>query len=1039
MTRLLDAALRDRAFVILATLLLIAGGIYSMLHLPIDAVPDVTNVQVQILTKSPALGPAEIEQFVTYPVEAAMSGLPRLKEIRSISRYGISAVTVVFEDRMPIFLARQLVNERLTQAREGIPEGFGDPEMGPITTGLGDIYQFTVEGEGVSAMERRTILDWVIAPRLRAVPGVVEVNTWGGVPKQYEVIVDPAKLVAYDMSLDDLFEAIEAGNGNAGGGYIEKNRQQYIIRGEGLVKGIRDIESIVVGASAEGTPIQVRHLGTVRVGSMLRIGAATKEGQGETVIGLVQMLAGENAREVAQRVREAADQIRPTLPKGVEIVPYYDRATLVSRVISTVRKNLFEGAILVIIVLFAFLGNWRAGLIVASIIPLSMIFAFGGMLAAGISGNLMSLGAIDFGLIVDGAVVLVENVVRKLSGREVRREEMRGVVQAAAHEVIRPITFGIGIIILVYLPILTLQGTEGKMFKPMAWTVVFALVGALLLTVTLIPVLASLFLKPKPGGEHEPRFVGWLRGAYLRLLDWCLGHRRTVLAIGVAGLAAAFALVPFLGAEFVPRLDEGDISITGIRLPGVALSESTASTTRVENVIRRFPEVITVVSRSGSPELATDVMGIELSDIFVILKPRSEWTTADTKEELVEKMEAALSKEVLGSGFSFTQPIEMRFNELIAGVKSDVAVKLFGDDLDVLREKGEEIERILARVPGAEDVKLEQTAGLPFIRIEVDRQRAARHGIQVQQVLDTVESLRAGKIAGVVFEGQRRFPLAVRLTDDATNTMSAIADVPVRAPNGTFVPLGQLARISTEASASQISRESVRRRIVVEANVRGRDVASFVNEANERIARDVNLPEGYYIDWGGQFENLQAASKRLAIVVPVVLALIFVMLFFTFDSMKPALLIYLNVPFAAIGGIVALKLRGMPFSISAAVGFIALFGVAVLNGIVLMSQIRELRSKLRGRVEEIVRQACAERMRPVLMTALVAGLGFIPMALSHGTGAEVQRPLATVVIGGLITSTILTLFILPTIYSWIGEREEEANESEIAGEGAVHA
>ena len=1030
MTRLLDAALHARAFVLLAVLLLIAAGIYSMMRLPIDAVPDVTNVQVQILTKSPALGPAEIEQFVTYPVEAAMNGLPRLQEIRSISRYGISAVTVVFDEDMPIYLARQLVNERLTEARESIPEGFGDPEMGPITTGLGDIYQFTVEGEGISAMERRTLLDWVIAPRLRSVRGVVEVNTWGGVPKQYEVVLDPAQLVAYDVSLNDVFEAVEAGNGNAGGGYIEKNRQQYIIRGEGLVQGIRDIESIVVGASSEGTPIQIRNLGVVQIGSMLRIGAATKEGKGETVIGLVQMLAGENAREVAESVRQAVDQIRPSLPKGVQIVPYYDRATLVSRVISTVRRNLIEGAILVVLVLFAFLGNWRAGLIVASIIPLSMLFAFGGMVAAGISGNLMSLGAIDFGLIVDGAVVLVENVVRKLSGKEVRRDQMRGVVRAAAHEVIRPVTFGIGIIILVYLPILTLQGTEGKMFKPMAWTVVFALIGALLLTVTLIPVLASLFLKPKAGGAHEPRFVGWIRARYLRLLDWCLGHRRSVLAISLASLVAAFAIVPFLGAEFVPRLDEGDISITGIRLPGVALSESVASTSRVERVIRRFPEVITTVSRSGSPELATDVMGIELSDIFVILKPRSEWTTAETKEELVEKMEAALSKEVLGSGFSFTQPIEMRFNELIAGVKSDVAVKLFGDDLDMLREKGEEIERILARLQGAQDVALEQTAGLPFIRINVDRERAARHGIPVQEILDTIESLRAGKVAGVVFEGQRRFPLAVRMTDESTMTVENIGNVPVRAPNGTFVPLGQLASITTEASASQISRESVRRRIVVEANVRGRDVASFVNEANERIARDVQLPPGYYVDWGGQFENLQAASKRLAIVVPLVLALIFVMLFFTFDSMKPALLIYLNVPFAAIGGIVALKLRDMPFSISAAVGFIALFGVAVLNGIVLMTQIRELRTKARGSVEDVVREACAERMRPVLMTALVAGLGFIPMALSHGTGAEVQRPLATVVIGGLITSTLLTLFILPTIYSWMGERgEREAAEA----------
>lgn len=1008
MKRLLDAALNNRAAVLLAAVLLVAVGSYMLTRLPIDAVPDVTNVQVQILTKSPALGPAEVEQFITYPVEAAMNGLPKLKEIRSISRYGISAVTVVFDDNVNIFLARQLVSERLTQAREAIPHGFGDPEMGPITTGLGDIYQFTVEGAGVSAMERRTVLDWIIAPRLRSVPGVVEVNTWGGIPKQYEVIIDPAQLVAYNMSLNDVFEAIERGNGNAGGGYIEKNRQQYIIRGEGLVTNIADIESTVVGASS-GTPIQVRQLGTVRMGSMLRVGAATKDGRGETVIGLVQMLAGENARSVAEQVRAAVEQIKPSLPKGVAIVPYYDRATLVSRVIHTVRTNLLEGALLVILILFAFLGSLRGGLIVAAIIPLAMLFAFAGMVIAGISGNLMSLGAIDFGLIVDGAVVLVENAMRKGAGGK-----LRDSVRDAAHEVIRPITFGISIIVLVYIPILTLQGTEGKMFKPMAWTVVFALLGSLLLTVTLIPVLASLFLRH--GGEHEPRFVTKLRDYYLRLLDWSLAHRTIVVGTAAVVLMVSIALAPFLGAEFVPRLDEGDISITAIRLPGVALSESVASTSRAERVIKRFPEVITTVSRSGSPELATDVMGIELSDIFVILKPRSEWQSGETKDELIGRMQAALSKEVLGSGFSFTQPIEMRFNELVAGVKSDVAVKLFGDDLEVLRTKGEQIERLLARIPGAEDVKLEQTGGLPVIRIVADRERAARYGIPVQNILDTVEALRGGKQTGVVFEGQRRFPLTVRLSDTAAASVDAIRDVPIRAANGAFIPLGQLATITTEAEASQISREAVRRRIVVEANVRGRDVASFVRDANERLTREVTLPEGYYLEWGGQFQNLQAASRRLAVVVPLVLALIFAMLFFTFGSLKPALLIYLNVPFAATGGVIALTLRGMPFSISAAVGFIALFGVAVLNGIVLMSQLRDLRGTVAS-IPEIVRAACAARMRPVLMTALVAGLGFVPMAFSNGTGAEVQRPLATVVIGGLITSTLLTLLVLPTIYA----------------------
>jgi cobalt-zinc-cadmium resistance protein CzcA len=1034
MRKLLDLALANRAFVLITLLLFIAIGTYSLTRLPIDAVPDVTNVQVQILTKSPSLGPAEVEQFITYPVEAAMNGLPSIQEVRSISRYGISAVTVVFKDNMPIYLARQLVGERLTETRESIPASFGRPEMGPITTGLGDIYQFTVEGDA-SAMDRRTALDWIIAPRLRAVPGVVEVNTWGGIPKQYEVVLDPARLSAFNVSLDEVFSAVEAGSAGAGGGYIEKNQQQYIIRGEGLATTTEDIADTVVKASVNGTPVQVKQLGEVRIGPMLRVGAATKDGKGETVIGLVQMLAGENALAVAADVRVVVDQIQPSLPKGMRIVPYYDRATLVTNVLHTVRNNLLEGAVLVILVLFLMLGNIRAGLIVAFVIPLSMLFAFTGMVVGGISGNLMSLGAIDFGLIVDGAVVLVENVVRRMGSRDESHPAFLTLVREASHEVARPVTFGVLIIILVYIPLLTLQGIEGKMFRPMAWTVVFALVGSLLLTVTIVPVLVTLFLKPKLDGpdvhDNEPRFVGWLRARYLRLFDWSITHRAAIIAMGLALLIASASLAPFLGAEFVPRLDEGDISITAIRVPGVALSESVASTTRAERVIRGFPEVVTAVSRSGSPELATDVMGVELSDIFVILKPRSEWKSAKTKEELVEKMQAALLKGAPGSGFSFTQPIEMRFNELIAGVKSDVAVKVFGDDLSVLRKNGQQIERILAGIPGAEDVKLEQTAGLPLIRVQVDRQRAARYGMPVRHILEAVESIRAGREAGSVFEGQRRFPLVVRLQDASGESLDAIRNIPVTAPSGVSVPLGQLASVTIDSGPVQISRESIRRRVVVEANVRGRDVASFVKEANARIAREVKLPEGNYTQWGGQFENLQAATRRLAVVVPLVLALIFVMLFFTFRSLTPALLIYLNVPFAATGGVLALAVRGMPFSISAAVGFIALFGVAVLNGIVLMSQIQQLRQSSDLPLVDIVREACSSRMRPVLMTALVAGLGFIPMALSHGTGAEVQRPLATVVIGGLITSTILTLLVLPTIYTLVGGlRRKESGEAE---------
>jgi cobalt-zinc-cadmium resistance protein CzcA len=1023
--RLVDFSLENRPLILIATALLLVGGGAALTRLPIDAVPDITNVQVQILTKAPALGPVEMEQFVTYPVEAAMNGLPGITEIRSVSRYGLSAVTVVFRDDVDVYFARQLVAERLVQAREQIPPGFGAPEMGPVSTGLGEVFMFTVEGAGVSPMERRTILDWEIAPRLRAVPGVTEVNVWGGLPKQYQVVVDPAKLVAYGISLEELFRAVERGSGNAGGGYIERNREQYVIRGEGLASSLGEIEKIVLKAGGDGTPVTVGHLARVREGSMLRIGAATKDGTGETVIGMAQMLAGENALAVARRVRAAVEELQPSLPKGVRIVPYYDRARFVERVIRTVEKNLFEGGILVVAVLFAFLGNVRAGLIVASAIPLSMLFAFAGMVPARISANLMSLGAIDFGLIVDGSVVLVENIVRRLGEPADREKTVRQITAEAAHEVLRPIAFGIGIIILVYIPILTLTGIEGKMFRPMAWTVVFALAGSLLLTLTLIPVLASLFLR-KRGGEHEPRFVGRVRGVYLRFLDRCLTRKAFTLAAAAVLLSAGALLALTLGAEFIPRLDEGDIALNAVRLSSVALSEAAAGTGRIERVLRKFPEVETVVTRSGSPEVATDVMGIELADVFVILKTKSDWKTAGTKEELIEKMNEAVAREVPGVGFSWTQPIEMRFNELIAGVRSDVAVKLFGDDLETLRRTGERIARVISTVPGAEDVKLEQTAGLPVIRVRVDRDRCARYGIPVGDVLDTVEATRAGKVVGTIFEGQRRFGLAVRLEDEAAASLEALSSVPVASPAGSSIPLGQLAEISVDTGPAQISRESVKRRIVVETNVRGRDVASFVREAQERIRKEVPLPGGYYIRWGGQFENLAAASRRLLLVVPLALALIFAMLYFTFGALRPAALIYLNVPFAATGGVFALALRGLPFSISAGVGFIALFGIAVLNGVVLIKQVRDLERDTTLSIVDVLRQACGLRLRPVLMTALVASLGFLPMALATGAGAEVQRPLATVVIGGLITATALTLFVLPTVYA-LGRRKIEGS------------
>lgn len=1025
LARIVDWSLDHRPLVLIVAALLVFGGGYALSQLPIDAVPDVTNVQVQVLTKAPALGPAEMEQFVTYPIEAAMNGLPDLVEIRSVSRYGLSAVTIVFQDHVNVYFARQLVNERLSQAREAIPPGFGNPEMGPVSTGLGEIFMFTVEGGGLSAMERRTLLDWDIAPRLRAVPGVTEVNVWGGLPKQYQVVVDPAKLVAYGLSLKEVFAAVERGTGNSGGGYIERNREQYVIRGEGLVRGVADLRKLVLKAGAGGTPVTVGSIAEVREGAMLRIGAATADGKGETVVGMAQMLAGENALAVARRVRLAVDELQPSLPKGVRIVPFYDREDLVLRVIRTVETNLAEGGLLVVAVLFAFLGNLRAGLIVATAIPLSMLFAFTGMAQSRISANLMSLGAIDFGLIVDGAVVLVENVVRRLAEPEGRGKSVRQLTAEAAHEVVRPIAFGVGIIVLVYLPILTLGGIEGKMFKPMAFTVVFALLGSIALTLTLIPVLASLLLKPG-SIEHEPRFVERLRTAYLRLLAACFARRGWVLLPALALLVLAGVVATRLGGEFLPRLDEGDILLQTFRLPSVALSETVAASSRVERVVMRFPEVKTFVNRSGSPEIATDVMGIELSDGFVMLKPRSEWTVR-SKGELIEKIEEALQREAPGNGLAFTQPIEMRFNELIAGARSDVAVKLFGDDLDVLARKGREMARVLAAVLGAADVRLEQTTGLPMVRVAVDRDRCARYGISVGDVLDTVEAARAGKVVGTVFEGQKRFSLAVRFDDRTAESLDSLGSVPVASPAGTSVPLAQIAEIGIQTGPAQISREAVRRRIVVELNVRGRDVASFVAEARPRLAREVHLPAGYYVRFGGQFENLQAATRRLAVAVPLALGLIFAMLYFTFRSPGPAALIYLNVPFAAVGGVFALALRGMPFSISAGVGFIALFGVAVLNGVVLVSQIRDLEAKTDWPLPEALRRACALRMRPVLMTALVASFGFVPMALATGSGAEVQRPLATVVIGGLVTSTLLTLLVLPTLYSLVGRPRWEVH------------
>jgi cobalt-zinc-cadmium resistance protein CzcA len=1020
MRTLIDLSLRFRFLVVALTLVLIAAGVASLRQLNIDAVPDITSVQVQVLTRSPALGPIEVEQYVTFPIESAMTGLPRVEQIRSTSRYGLSAVTVVFEDGMDLYLARQLVSERLNQAMEEIPEGLGRPQLGPMSTGLGEVYHFTVEGDGYTPTELRTLLDWDIALRLRAVPGVVEVNAWGGLAKQYHVVVTPAKLVAYSITLPEVFEALERNNANAGSGYIEHNQELFIIRGEALVRSPKDLESIVVATRSDGVPILLRNVAEIQEGAMLRIGAATDNAKGETVIGMVQMLAGENANRVVADVKAKIAQIEPTLPAGVRIIPFYDRADFVNRILQTVRTNLLEGSLLVIAVLLLLLGNIRGGLIVASAIPLSMLVAFTGMVRAGISGNLMSLGAIDFGLIVDGAVVMIENITRRLNERAGDSGVSRlQIIRESASEVLRPIVFAVGIITLVYFPLLTLDGIEGKMFRPMALTVIFALLGALILTVTLMPVLAYFFL----GGhaEREPWLMRLLRAVYEPALRWSMRHAKLVMLASVLLFLGSLGAFTRLGQEFVPRLDEGDIAMNVFRLPSVSLTESIVNTTGVERVLRRFPEVKTVVSRTGSPEVATDVMGIELSDVFVILKPRSEWTSAKTKEELIGKMNDALVKEVPGAGFSYTQPIEMRFNELIAGARSDVAVKVHGEDLEILSQKGAEIARVLNGIRGAADVRAEQTAGLPMIRVSVNREKMARYEMSASDVLDTIEATRVGKIVGTVFEGQRRFSLVVRLSDDVVRDTDALSALPVANRRGRFIPLSQVADVEISTGPAQVSRENVQRRLTVELNVRGRDLGSFITEARQKVAAQVRMPSGYFVEWGGQYEHLQSAQNRLAVVVPATLLLILLLLYTAFGAVRPALLIFLNVPLAITGGVFALALRGMPFSISAAVGFIALFGVAVMNGVVLVTYVRQLRQQGIA-ADQAAWEGARVRLRPVLMTAMVASFGFIPMALNTGLGAEVQRPLATVVIGGLITSTLLTLLVLPSVYQWFDEK-----------------
>jgi len=1017
----IEWSLENRFIVMLLAVVLLGVGAMSVASLPLDAVPDLTNVQVQVLTTSPALGPVEVEQFITFPVENAMSGLPRVSEIRSISRFGLSAVTVAFEDGTDIYWARNLINERLQQARESIPPGMGDPQMGPIATGMSEIYQFEVRakpGYDYSLMDLRTILDWQIAFQLRSVPGVIEVNTFGGELKTYEVQIDPHKLLNYDISLSDVFQALEENNGNSGGGYIVHGAEQRLIRGEGLVSTLDDVRNIVLDSRSDGTAIRVSDVAEVRFAPMLRQGAVTRDGDREAVTGMVMMLMGGNSRQVVADVKEKIKAIEATLPTGVYIDTFYDRTELVEKTIHTIAENIGVGVFLVIVMLFLLLGDVRAGLIVAAAIPLSAMCALIAMNLAGVSANLMSLGAVDFGVIVDGAVVMVENAVRAASAYLRRTGATRvpkSVFKESSREVGTPILFAGLIVIIVFLPILSLQGVEGKMFRPMAFTFMSALTGALILSVTVMPVMASLFLARRVSAS-ETFLVRWLKAAYKPLLKFAMQRPALMLASSAGVFLISLGVASQFGIEFVPKLDEGDLAIQAVRLPSVSLETSLEMTKAMERTLKKFPQVESVISKTGRPEIANDPMGVHQTDILIRMKPVHEWPEPISKEKLVEEMQAALEKAVPSNAFSFTQPIELRVQELVAGVRSDVGLSLYGDDLDVLKEQGDRIVRALNQVPGAADVQAQQIAGLPYLRVIVRRDAISRYGINSRDVLNAVSTI-GGVPVGEVFEGQRRFPLQVRLAPEWRHDTEQLRELKIDDPQGRQIPISQLADIRVEDGPSEISRDAIRRRLLIQCNVRGRDLGGFVAEAQQVVREQVQLPAGYSLEWGGQFENLQQASQRLMIAVPVALFLIFSLLYVTFNSVRLTLLIYLNVPIAATGGIFALWLRDMPFSISAGVGFIALFGIAVMNGVVLIEHVRHLREHGHDALSAVVTGAM-DRLRPVFMTATCGALGFIPMAVSGSAGAEVQRPLATVVIGGLITCTILTLLVLPAIYRW---------------------
>ena len=1016
--RFIDYHLDHPWVVLFGLVVLVAAGLSALYQTPIDAFPDLTNNQVTVITEAPGMAPVEVEQLVTFPIESSMMGLPYTEEVRSISKLGLSMVTIVFADSVDNYFARQLVNERLNEARGRIPAGL-EPALGPVATAFGEVYRYTLEGEGYSPMELKTLHDWEIKYQLQAVPGVADINTWGGHTRQYEIEVDPYRLHAHGLTLRDVFERVRENNDNFGGGFVEHASEQYTVRGLGRVESERDLGAIVLAAH-QGTAVYLRDVAEVKIGQMPRQGAVTRDGKGETVSGMVIMLRGQNSKTVIERVKQALDGIRRSLPQGVSIVPFYDQSVVIDGTIRTVRYNLLQGGALVVAILFLFLGNLRAALIVAAVIPLSMLVAFLGMRWFGITANLMSLGAIDFGVIVNGAVIMIENYVWRLRARPnhhlpLTRDQSLSLVRSAAHQVSRPILMGIGIIIAVYVPILSLQGLEGRMYRPMAVTVCAALLGSLVLTLAAVPAASRLLLGRSTNKAREP-YMDRARQVYGRIVNQVLDHRVLVVTAGSLLIATALGSLRFIGTEFMPRLDEGSVLVQALRLPSISLSKSVDIGLEVERTLLEVPEVTGVVSTLGRPDLATEAMGIYESDVFVNLKPPEQWSTADTKEGLTEAMAAALSK-IPGVIYNFTQPMAMRLDETISGVRADVAVKIFGPDEHLLDRTADQVLRVLGRVRGAADAQKQVFSGAAEWQVVVDREELARYGLNVSDVRDLVQVAVGGKAVTEVIDGRRRFQIVVRLPESYRRDRDALGSILLAAPAGEQVPLGRVAEIRRSSGPEVVHREDSQRRMVVQCNVRGRDMGSFVAEAQGRIQRAVDLPTGYYLTWGGQFENQQRAMQRLMLVLPAVLLVIFMLLYLTFRSARQSLLVLLIVPFASVGGIAALWLREMNLNVSASIGFIAVFGVAVLDGLVMVSTNNSLLEKGRS-IREAVVEGAVTRLRPVLMTSVLASLGFLPMALATSIGAEVQRPLATVVIGGLISSTILTLLLLPALYSW---------------------